>query len=131
MKLTKDKISHVKKARIGRSVMGRLAGFARYFLALLVIFVSAHSFSAARIRLDGHPASVTSFEKRQPFIPSTTHSLKTSFVSIDEKNDYSWFVSDQLRAAVWLADRMAVGMPLKAFESDDSPGSFLVLPLRI
>ena len=129
MKFAKDPIDTAKTKR--RPVMGRLRGFARLMLALLVIFVSAHSSSSSRIRWASPSSSTVSFEKRQPFIPATTHLLRTSFVSIDEKNDYSWFVADKVCAAVWPVVIVKAGTYLKTFDSEDPPDSFLVLPLRI
>jgi hypothetical protein len=131
MKRLKDQISHVKKARLGKPALGLLAGFARCFLIFLVIFVSAQSSSASRIRLDGPSSSTPSLEKRHPFIPPITHNLKTSFVSADERNDSSWFAAVQVRGTVWLVDRVAVGKSFQLFDEEDPPGSVLVLPLRI
>ena len=131
MKLAKEKNIRAEKGKAGQPAKGRLTIYSRAILVLLVFFVSVHSFSAARIRLDGHPSSIPSLEKRQPFVPPVSHGLKTSFVSVDERSDYSWFVADQARDAVLLVARVVVGMTLNLFDSDDPPGSFLVLPLRI
>ena len=129
MKFTKEPIYSAKTK--GRPVVGRFRGLTRLFLALLVIFVSAQSSLTARIRWACPSSSIPSIEKRQPFIPPTTHLLKTSFVSIDEKSDYTWFVADKGFDAVLLQDRMAAGKQFKTFDSVDPPDSFLVLPLRI
>jgi hypothetical protein len=131
MIFAKDKNYHAENGNAGRPASGRLTACAQTFLALLVIFVSAHSSSAARNCLDGSSSSIPSLEKRHPFTPPITHRLKTSFVSIDERSDYSWFAADKAQDAIWLADRVLVGKVLKSFDSDDPPDSFLVLPLRI
>jgi hypothetical protein len=129
MKLTKEPIYSAQTK--GRPVMGRFRGLTMLFGAFLVIFVSAQSYSTARIRWADSSSSIPSIEKRQPFIPPTTHLLKTSFVSIDEKSDYTWFVADKGFDAVLLHDRAAFERPFKTFDSEDPPDSFLVLPLRI
>jgi hypothetical protein len=129
MKFTKELIYCAKTK--GRPVMGRFRGLTLLFLALLVIFVSAQSSLTARIRWACPSSSIPSIEKRQPFIPPTTHLLRTSFVSIDEKSDYTWFVADKGFDAVLFQDRSASGTPFKTFDSVDPPDRFPALPLRI
>jgi hypothetical protein len=131
MKRLNNQKSNAKQAAAGWSVFDCLTACARLVLVFLVVFVSAQSSSASRIRLDGPSSSNPSLEKRHPFIPPTSHGFKTSFVSLDERNDSSWFVAVQVRGAVLQFDRVAVGKSFQLFDEEDPPGSVLVLPLRI
>ena len=104
---------------------------ARFLLSLLVSFVSAQSTFAARVGLDKPSVSVTSFEKRCPFIPPATKRFKTMAVSADEKTDCFCSAMGKVFDTVLPVDYVAVRQKLMSVSVVDPPSIFLVLPLRI
>jgi hypothetical protein len=120
--------SELSKESSGSDALVRLA---RLGLAVLVFFLSAHSFSVNQLRLGWAPDSSASIEKRTPLHHSVSNPLKLSAFTAENNAPDVGAVWAVVSEPIFLVERSLVDAAFSSFASGGPPSRSLLLPLRI